>query len=155
MNAQATHRSKAQTSERRRQAKGGRRASTVIHLRSEQSAGQLALTELVIAAGAPGPPLHLHPGHAEGFYILEGELMFMVRDELVPGRTGDFFFAPAGVPHTFANPSQSDARLLVTCNPAGFERWFERPAARQSEPPPDTVSVGPPIAVAPEGDAPT
>jgi quercetin dioxygenase-like cupin family protein len=124
----------------------GRQSSPVIHLRGEQSAGQLALVELVIAAGAPGPPLHIHPGHAEGFYILEGELVFKVRDRLVTGRAGSFLFAPAGVPHTFANPGQSDARLLVTCNPAGFERWFERPAGGTSaETPPDSVAVGPPI----------
>ena len=122
-------------------------ASPVVHLRGEQSAGQLGLVELVIAAGAAGPPLHVHPGHAEGFYLLEGELVFKVQDELVTGRAGEFFFAPAGVPHTFANPGQSDARLLVLCNPAGFERWLARPTDSEpaGSPPPDSVAVGPPI----------
>jgi quercetin dioxygenase-like cupin family protein len=115
----------------------------VFHLRGEQSDGQLALVELVIVAGAAGPPLHVHPGHAEGFYILEGELVFKVRDQLATGNAGSFFFAPARVPHAFANPGKRDARLLVTCNPAGFERWFGR--ADPDEPPPDSIAVGPRI----------
>ena len=123
-----------------------RDAPIIVHLRGEQSAGQLALIELVIAAGATGPPLHVHPGHAEGFYLLDGELRVQVRDELRTGRAGEFFFAPAGTPHTFANRGERDVRLLVTCTPAGFERYFDRLAEGiGGDPPEDAIAVGPPI----------
>ena len=119
----------------------------IVHLRGEQSSGQLALIELVVAAGAAGPPLHVHPSHAEGFYVLEGELTFQLADQRRTGRAGAFVFAPPGTPHTLANLTERDARLLVTCTPAGFERYFERLAEGMGgEPPPDqAIAVGPPI----------
>ena len=104
------------------------------------------MIEVLVAAGAAGPPLHVHPAHAEGFYLLEGELLVQVRDELRNGRAGEFFFAAAGTPHTFANRGERDARLLVTCTPAGFERYFDRLAQGiGGDPPEDAIAVGPPI----------
>jgi quercetin dioxygenase-like cupin family protein len=114
-----------------------------IHLSSAESDGQLSLTEMTMPAGAAGPPLHVHPGHAEGFYILEGELVMQVGARRVTGHAGQYFYAPAGAPHAFANRTDRDARLLVTCNPAGFERWFVR--SDPAEPPPDSEAVGPPV----------
>ena len=32
---------------------------------------------------------------------------------------------PPGTPHTFANPSDRPARMLVLVTPGGFERYFE------------------------------
>jgi quercetin dioxygenase-like cupin family protein len=123
--------------------------SVVVHLRGHQSDGQLALIELVVAAGAEGPPLHIHPAHAEGFYVLEGEVLVQLGDEVRPGRAGDFFFAASGTPHTFANHTQRDARLLLTCTPAGFEAYFDRLAQGIGGPPTeDALAVGPPIGAA-------
>ena len=118
----------------------------VVHLRGEHSEGQLALIEVVVGVGAAGPPLHVHPAHAEGFYVLEGELLVQVRDEVRIGRAGAFFFAKAGTPHTFINRGERDARLLVTCTPAGFERYFDRLAQGiGGDPPEDAIAVGPPL----------
>jgi quercetin dioxygenase-like cupin family protein len=123
-----------------------RQPSIVVHLRGQHSGGQLAVVEVLVAAGAAGPPLHVHPAHAEGVYLLEGELLVQVRDELRTGRAGEFFFAPAGTTHTFANRGERDARLLVTCTPAGFERYFDRLAqGLGGGPPEDAIAVGPPI----------
>ena len=57
-----------------------RQPSIVVHLRGQHSGGQLAVVEVLVAAGAAGPPLHVHPAHAEGVYLLEGELLVQVRD---------------------------------------------------------------------------
>jgi hypothetical protein len=63
-------------------------------------------------------------------------------------------FARGGVHHTFANLSGADARTLIICTPAGFERYFQRMAARDAgvEPPPEALEpwpevtkVGPPL----------
>ena len=121
-------------------------APIIVHLRGEHSGGQLALIELVMAAGAAGPPLHVHPVHAEGFYVLEGELTIQVGGERRTVRAGSFAFAAAGTPHTLANQADRDARLLVTCTPAGFERYFDRLAeGLGGDPPEDAIAVGPPI----------
>jgi mannose-6-phosphate isomerase-like protein (cupin superfamily) len=121
-------------------------------LRSEQSDGQVAVIETAPAPGV-GPPLH-HHDFDEAFYVLEGELTFRLRDEVVKVGPGELVFAPRGVPHTFANLSDAPARQLITCTPAGFERYFARMAAEGhgAEPPdwalqpiPEVTRVGPPI----------
>lgn len=122
-------------------------------LRSEQSGGEVAVIEVTATPGRPGPPLH-HHGFDEAFYVLEGELTFRLRDELFTRRAGELAFAPRDVPHTYANLSGAVARALIVCTPAGFERYFDRIAARVTgaEPPPEAakpipevVRVGPPL----------
>ena len=106
-------------------------------LRSEETAGVLALVETRAPAGSPGPRLHRHE-FDENFYVLEGELTFQLVDELVTAGPGEVVFAPRGVPHTFANRGDAPARYLIACTPAGFERYFARLAAeRQGVDPPD------------------
>jgi quercetin dioxygenase-like cupin family protein len=123
-----------------------------VHLRGEASDGRLAVIEYVMTAEEGGPPLHVHPKHGEGFYVLEGEVTFQVRDELVMARAGSLAFAAAGVPHTFTNRTDRDARLLVLCAPAGFEEYFDRLAAARLgdrtpvlPDPAFSHAVGPPI----------
>jgi quercetin dioxygenase-like cupin family protein len=127
---------------------------TDVLLRSEQSGGHVSMTELVIPAHNPGPPLHTHD-FDEAFYMLEGELIFQIEDELTTKRAGDLAFAPRNVAHALANHSDADARYLLVCTPAGFERHWERIAAASQgvEPPdwalqpiPEVIEVGPHIA---------
>jgi quercetin dioxygenase-like cupin family protein len=120
-------------------------------LRGQQSDGHLAVIDMVIAANNGGPPLHVHPHHAEGFYVLDGELVVQVGDDVRVARAGSFAFAPPHTPHTFANFSGRDARLLVLCSPAGFEPYFERLAAGEPATPPagEAIAVGPSLS-APE-----
>jgi quercetin dioxygenase-like cupin family protein len=99
-------------------------------LRSEESGGAVSVIESVVPAGFPGPPLHLHD-FDEAFYVIEGELTFQVEDQLVTKGPGELAFAPRNVPHTFANRSGAEARYVLVCTPAGFERYFARMAAEQ------------------------
>jgi quercetin dioxygenase-like cupin family protein len=123
-------------------------------VRGADSAGRVALMDNVVGAGVGGPPLH-HHAFDEAFYVLHGELTFRVGQELVRRRGGEFAFVKRGVHHAFANLSGEDARMLLACTPAGFERYFQRMAAEEAgvEPPPEAlepwpevVKVGPPIA---------
>jgi quercetin dioxygenase-like cupin family protein len=122
-------------------------------LRSEESAGAVGVVESHVPPGWEGPPLHHHP-FDEGFYVLEGELTFQLGEELRSATPGDFVFAPADAVHTFANLSDAPARYLIVITPGGFERYFERMAAKNAgvEPPAwalepyrETVVVGPRI----------
>jgi quercetin dioxygenase-like cupin family protein len=119
-------------------------------LRSEQSDGRVAVVELT---GGARPPLHRHD-FDEAFYVLEGELTFQLGDDAFTRGAGELAFAPGGLPHTYANLSGAPARVLLVITPAGFERYFDRIAARISgnEPPPEAakpipevVTLGPPI----------
>ena len=134
--------------------RGGTRINVLV--RGADSAGRVALMDNVVSAGVGGPPLH-HHAFDEAFYVLDGELTFQVGQELVRRRGGELAFAKRGVHHTFANLSGNDARMLLVCTPAGFERYFQRMAAEEAgvEPPPEAleswpevVKVGPPIASA-------
>jgi quercetin dioxygenase-like cupin family protein len=126
---------------------------TRILLRSEASGGHVSVIENVVPPRAKGPYLHKHD-FDEAFYIIEGELVFQVEDQVVTMRKGDLAFAPRNVPHTLANRTDEPARYVLVCTPAGFERHFARMAAERAgeEPPewalqpiPEVTRVGPQI----------
>jgi quercetin dioxygenase-like cupin family protein len=136
------------------------RARINVLLRSEQSGGQLAVMDKVVPAGFPGPPLH-HHDFDETFYVLDGELTFQLEDEHFMRRREELAFAPRNIPHTFANLSGDDARTLIICMPAGFDRYFDRIVAREAgddsapetmKPWPEVTTVGPRIGERPGGE---
>jgi quercetin dioxygenase-like cupin family protein len=123
-----------------------------ICLRGEDSGGSLAVVEMALEP-ASGPPLHLHPTHGEGFYVLAGELTLQLGEEVVIGGPGTWAFAPPELPHTLANLTDQEVRLLCVFAPAGFERRFERILAEQAgrQPPERSAAeqgtrvLGPPL----------
>ena len=126
-------------------------------VRSEQSRGRIGVIESVMPPGVTGPSLHKHD-FDEAFYVLEGELTFQLGGELTTVGAGELAFAPGGEPHTFTNRGPADARYLIVCTPAGFEREFARRAARKEgvDPPdwalqeiPPVTRLGPPIGEGP------
>jgi mannose-6-phosphate isomerase-like protein (cupin superfamily) len=124
------------------------RAPINVLLRSEQSGEHIAVMDNIVGAGFPGPPLH-HHDFDETFYVLEGELTFQLEDVILTKTRGELAFAPRNVPHTFANFSGANARTLIICTPAGFERYFDRMAAEQAgdEPPPEASKPIPEVIV--------
>jgi mannose-6-phosphate isomerase-like protein (cupin superfamily) len=113
---------------------------TRVVLRSEQTHANAALVENTVPAHWEGPPLH-HHDFDEGFYVLEGELTVQLHDQILTVKPGEFAFAPRGSHHTLANLSAREARYLLVCTPAGFERYFDHIAAEQAgvEPPPEAA----------------
>jgi mannose-6-phosphate isomerase-like protein (cupin superfamily) len=124
------------------------RAPINVLLRSEQSGEHIAVMDNIVGAGFPGPPLH-HHDFDETFYVLEGELTFQLEDVIFTKTRGELAFASRNVPHTFANFSGANARTLIICTPAGFERYFDRMAAEQAgdEPPPEASKPIPEVIV--------
>lgn len=96
--------------------------------RGEETNGSLTAVENVIAPG-DGPPLHVHAGEDEAWYVLEGELRFRLGEKLAHAPAGTFVFVPRGTPHCFQNSGDRPARILVLFTPAGMERFFDRFAA--------------------------
>ena len=64
--------------------------------------------------------------------MLDGELTFQLGDEVFTRRAGETRSLRAASHHTFANHSDAEARTLIVCTPAGFERYFARMAAEQA-----------------------
>ena len=72
-----------------------------------------------------GPALHFHYNQDECWYILEGEFLIKVGDQLYNAKAGDTVFGPRGVPHAFTKTNDGNARLLMTFQPAGkMEEFF-------------------------------
>ena len=109
---------------------------------SEDTGGRLAVWEQLLPHHS-SPPLHVHTGDDEAWFVLDGELTFQVGDRTWSATEGSFVWAPRGVPHTFRVDSTT-ARLLALAVPGRFDR-FVRSTGRPAEapvlpPPPD----GPP-----------
>ena len=128
--------------------------STKVLLRSEETGGQVSVSEIVVPPQTAGPPLHKHD-FDEAFYLLGGELIFQIEEALMTKGAGELAFAPRNVPHALANHSDAPARYMLVCTPAGFERHWARIAADAAgveppqwaaEPIPEITVVGPQIA---------
>ena len=77
---------------------------------SEQTGGLFSLLE---ATEPPdfGPPLHIHHGIAEAFFVLEGEYIIFMEAEEFRCPTGSFIFIPAETPHGFKVGSVASRKL--------------------------------------------
>ena len=90
-----------------------------------ETGGRLSAHEFATPPRTAGPPLHLHRGWDEAFYVLEGEMTFLVDGRTFAAPAGSFVFVPRGVLHTFWNESAAPARPLTVFTPAGIEDSFE------------------------------
>lgn len=111
----------------------------------EETDGKYALWEATVGPGS-GPPPHTHSREEEGFYVLEGEMTFLVGDRTVTAGPGEFVNMPVGTPHYFRNESAKVARMLISVAPAGLERMFfevGRPVAEgaTTAPPPSKSEI--------------
>lgn len=103
----------------------------------EQTAGRYCLTDMLVPSGG-GPPPHRHD-FEEMFTILDGEIEFTFRGEVVSAGAGSTVNIPANAPHSFKNKSNKAARLLCMCTPAGQDELFLSvgdPVDGRSAPPP-------------------
>ena len=74
-------------------------------------------------------PLHLHDDHVDSFYVLEGEVEFLLADGPVTVGPGTFVAAPPGVLHGFRTNGPGRARMLNLHAPGST---FARAVRRQT-----------------------
>ena len=89
----------------------------------EDTGGRYAMWEALVPPGG-GPPPHVHSREEECFYVLEGEIMFMVNGQRMAATAGTFANMPVGTPHSFKNESGRPAKMILTVAPAGLEQMF-------------------------------
>jgi len=88
------------------------------------------------------PPLHVHRGVDEAFWVAEGLVRFRVADREFVFGPGGYVLLPREVPHTFIVEGPSDAVMFGMLSPGGSERYFAEagvPARFEGLPP-----AGPP-----------
>jgi quercetin dioxygenase-like cupin family protein len=106
-----------------------------------ETGGMYFAMEAIVPPGG-GPPPHIHRREDETFHVLEGQVEFLLGDELVTAGVGDFVNVPRDTVHRFHNASSELARLIITFSPAGLEKFFEETLERALTPdqtPPDNL----------------
>jgi mannose-6-phosphate isomerase-like protein (cupin superfamily) len=84
----------------------------------------LMLSEYRLEPGTlPGDP-HYHANHTDAFYVIEGELEFVVDGDAVRAPAGTLVVAPRGEVHAFPVAVGGPARFLNIHTPGGFERYM-------------------------------
>ncbi len=94
-----------------------------VRVASAETDGRYSILEVVAVPGS-GPPLHIHHNEDEHFVVLEGTVRFVCGDRTFDAPAGTAFTVPRGVPHAWANLSETDIRMLGTFAPGGIERCF-------------------------------
>ena len=99
------------------------------------------MEELLPKDSGPGP--HKHTWSDETFYMLDGEISFMIDDEINTARTGDFLMVPRNTRHAFRVISET-ARFLNGYTPASLEAAlveFAAPATERVLPPKNASAI--------------
>jgi quercetin dioxygenase-like cupin family protein len=91
---------------------------------ADDGRGSVAVIELELAAGAPGPPPHRHARLTDSFYVLDGSLSVLIGDREHEAPAGSYALIPPGNVHTVSNPGSEPARFLNVSAPAGLERYL-------------------------------
>lgn len=100
----------------------GTRTGNVEFLALSEHTPRFNASIITMAPGRGGPAPHTHEGEDDAFYVLEGELTFMVGEDEIAAPAGTFVLVPPDVLHSFANRSDTPARILNIHAPAGFDR---------------------------------
>lgn len=119
----------------------------IVLVSGEETGGRYSLMHETLPVGAGAPP-HRHTWSDEHFYILEGEVTFLVGDKIRKGAPGDFVFVPRNTRHAFRIDRQ--AVFLNGYTPSGLERAvmeLAMPAPRRTLPP---KAATPPPELTPE-----
>lgn len=87
-----------------------------------------------------GPPPHDHPWD-EAYYIIDGDVWFLVDTKEQVFSTGDFVYAPGGTVHSFRGAGDKPARVLVFDAPATAEGFFREASREVVNIPADFVKV--------------
>jgi mannose-6-phosphate isomerase-like protein (cupin superfamily) len=79
---------------------------------------ELGISETWSEPGGLSPPPHLHRRHVESFFVLEGEMMFVVGDQELYAGAGTWVQVLAGTPHFFALTGDEEVRFLNLHSPS-------------------------------------
>src|SRR5882724_352941 len=99
---------------------------------SADSAGACSIFELGVPSRS-GPPLHVHHREDEWYYVLSGEFLFKAGGEEHTLPAGASIWLPRGIPHVWANMGTTENKLILVCQPGGFEKFFEEMGSAMSK----------------------
>jgi mannose-6-phosphate isomerase-like protein (cupin superfamily) len=86
----------------------------------DDSEGALSVIEVELGPG--GPPMHVHTHRSELLFVAEGTLTVRFGDEMRRVAHGGAVWIPKGMPHAFANETDTPVRMIGVCTPGGLEK---------------------------------
>ena len=92
---------------------------SITKLRGDRTEGGVDIVDHRVPAGY-APPLHVHRGQDEIFFVLEGQLSIRCGPDAWEAGAGSMVFLPRDVPHGFVVTGDGPARTLLINAPAGF-----------------------------------
>jgi quercetin dioxygenase-like cupin family protein len=102
----------------------------VIRQTGAQTGGELLAWELFLAPGGRVPSSHAHPRQSERFTVVAGLMRFRVNGRRLTLRPGQSILVTPGQVHSFANPGEQTAHVMVETRPAlGMADLLETAAA--------------------------
>lgn len=120
------------------------------HAFPSEVSDKYCLVECVVPPGLGAPP-NSHAGETETFFILDGEIEFMVAGEVIRGKAGDSIRVPDGAVHAFSATGPAPARVLIVNAPGHMHEGFftelgapvedDRTQPKQMDGPPDVARV--------------
>ena len=94
-----------------------------IKVSATDTSGVYSLMRWTVAPFASAPA-HTHERYEETFYLLQGELEFVLGYEVVPMSAGDFVRVPPNIRHGYRNKTGNTVEMLVGFTPGGMEELF-------------------------------
>jgi mannose-6-phosphate isomerase-like protein (cupin superfamily) len=113
----------------------------IVLAEAKDTAGAYSIMEQLVPK-EPQAVVHLHETQDEGFYILEGHVIFTIGDQKLAAGPGDFLSIPKNTWHSLESLTDG-LRVLNFYAPAGFERVMIEsgtPATSLTVPPDDLPS---------------
>lgn len=120
-------------------------AMSVTFLKSRhETGGAFDLFELTIPPLVHSPVPHIHRGHDETIFGVDGLMTWTLCDQTTQVRRGDKLFIPRGTPHFYENRHHTAARILCLQTPGvmGPEYYLEMAALLQPEGSHDISLIG-------------
>lgn len=96
---------------------------TLIHASGQLTKGAYGLVEHPSMHPGFATPYHVHHREDEAFYVIEGEVAFVLNGEWKRVGPGAYVYGPREIPHGFKVVGDAPARMLILCAPAGFENF--------------------------------
>ncbi len=72
-----------------------------------------------------GVPRHFHHELVEMYYVLEGDMRFLLGEEEIVAGPGTFVYIPHGTVHAWRPTGKGPVRQLLIAIPGGFEGYLD------------------------------
>jgi quercetin dioxygenase-like cupin family protein len=108
---------------------------SVVHASGQLTHNAYGIVEQLAAEPGFATPLHVHTREDESFYIIEGEVAFILDGKWQRANAGSFVYGPRNIPHGFKITGNKPARLLIFAAPSGFEQFVLELATPLNAPP--------------------